>query len=152
MLHGKNAKMVRAIVNATYMGLHVAKNDLSARFVSRTALHDACSSGCSLCVEPLLQAKADGNAAMNVTVFPKDWDILTHPWMWRHLGSNTGEPCENYNAMWHIQPLHFAILHHCIGCLSALLAGKVQLESAMNLGNETTCIRKALCPQPDEWN
>lgn len=136
-------------MNATYMGLLIMDHrDIAVRFEGRSALHDACTFRCPGCVEPLLRFHAQMDAEMNLTIFPKDWDIVNHPWMLRFLGSYNGTRCQDYKAMWLVQPLHLAATHNCSGCLKALVAvaGKAQLDSTMNLGTLETCFAKDTSP------
>lgn len=149
VLKAKYASVIRPSVNATYMGLLIMDHrDIAVRFEGRSALHDACTFRCPGCVEPLLRFHAQMDAEMNLTIFPKDWDIVNHPWMLRFLGSYNGTRCQDYKAMWLVQPLHLAATHNCSGCLKALVAvaGKAQLDSTMNLGTLETCFAKDTSP------
>lgn len=141
-------------VHSTYMDTSmVGKGTKTAwvRVVGRQAIHDACRSGCGLCVKALLAGDASSRMGLNLTMFPSWWDPAFHPWMYDYLVKSTKRNMHKYKTIWGVLPIHIATLHRCSECLEALVASATStstkhradvLEATMSMGYTTSYMTK----------
>lgn len=112
----------------------------------RTALHDACRSGCVRCVEGLISKKASTNASFTVRMFPSWWDPVFHPWMLDFMWKSSKHNQHTYKSIWNVQPVHVAVSNHCSECLEVLMKGEMSkelMESKLLLGSMTSSLRES---------
>ena len=134
-------------VNAFYMGFHRVgglKKWTWIQILGRTALHDACRSGCGRCVEALVAANASKIPGINITMFPSWWDPAFHPWMYDYLLRTSSRNRQKYKSIWNVKPIHIATSHQCTACLEALLTGtsvSEVVEAPLYIGQTTTYLK-----------
>lgn len=145
IMNSKNKSLIPD-VHSTYMDtsmVGVDKKSSWVRVVGRAAIHDACRSGCGLCVKALAKnAPTASRMALNLTIFPSWWDPVFHPWMYEYLVKNSERNNHNYKSIWNVQPIHIATVNRCSECLEALVKSasgtetfKDVLEARLSLGH-----------------
>eukprot|EP00438_Fugacium_kawagutii_P035867 Skav236470 [mRNA] locus=scaffold3359:38557:45200:+ [translate_table: standard] len=152
ILDNVNASLIPD-VDAIYMDVKQvgsSKKWSYVQAVGRTALHDACRSGCARCVEGLISKKASANASFTVTMFPSWWDPVFHPWMLDFLSKSSKHNQHKYKSIWNVQPVHVAVSHHCGECLEVLMKGEMSkqlMESKLLLGSQTSSLYNSDDPE-----